>query len=137
LLALKARGLPISGLTIYTAASDPSGLLGRAGGYTSKAAWIDGRALAAIARRDGVTVATEDRRIPLGSSVPGGVIEVYPTAGQARACQVYLQRLVGTPVGDGYDEAVGAVLLRLSPYLTQAQASAYVRDLARCARRLQ
>lgn len=136
LLAMKALGLPISKPTVYTAATDPSGLLGQAGGYSSKVAWIDRRAVGAMARHDGITIAAEERLTPPGSLVTGGVIEVYPTVSQAEACRLYLSRYVGTPVGDGYDEAVGMALLRLSPYLSGAQAKAYEHDFTACAKRL-
>lgn len=133
---MKAQGLPISKPTVYTAATDPSGLLGRAGGYSSKVAWVDRRAVIAMARHDGIAIAAEERLTPPGSLVMGGVIEVYPAASQARACRLYLLRFVGTPVGDGYDEVVGTALLRLSPYLSGAQAKAYEHDFAACAKRL-
>lgn len=37
-----AAGLPVRGLVVYTARTDPNHLLGRQGGYTSKAAWQAG-----------------------------------------------------------------------------------------------
>lgn len=41
---LKAAGLDITRLIVYTAATDPNHLLGRQDGYTSKVAWQDPRA---------------------------------------------------------------------------------------------
>ena len=109
---LKAAGLPVRHLIAYTAASDPNHLLGRQGGYTSKVAWADPRA----ARQD-----AGDTR---GSIGLGGGIEAFPTAAGARARYEYL-RGFQPPFGDGYDYLSGTALLRLSQYLTPAQARAY------------
>jgi hypothetical protein len=38
---LRAEGLPVRHLIVYTAATDPNAELGRQGGYTSKVAWVD------------------------------------------------------------------------------------------------
>jgi hypothetical protein len=38
---LRAEGLPVRRLIVYTAATDPNAELGRQGGYTSKVAWVD------------------------------------------------------------------------------------------------
>ena len=38
---MKAAGVAITHLVIYTAATDPNHLMGRQGGYTSKVAWVD------------------------------------------------------------------------------------------------
>jgi hypothetical protein len=109
---LEAAGLPVRHLIVYTAASDPNHLLGRQGGYTSKVAWVDPRA----ARQD-----AGDTR---GSIGLGGGIEVFPDAASARA---RYERLRGfqPPFGDGYDYLSGTVILRLSQYLTPAQARAW------------
>jgi hypothetical protein len=53
----------------------------------------------------------------------GGGIEVFPTAG-ARQRADYIQGF-GPMLADGYDFTVGGALLRLSKYLTPAQAQAY------------
>ncbi len=42
---LKAAGLPVTHLIVYTAATDPNHEMGRQGGYTSKVAWQDRRAV--------------------------------------------------------------------------------------------
>jgi hypothetical protein len=109
---LKAAGLPVRHLIVYTAASDPNHLLGRQGGYASKVAWQDPRA----ARQD-----AGDSR---GSIGLGGGIEAFPTAAGARARYQYL-RGFQPPFGDGYDYLDGTAILRLSQYLTPAQAHAY------------
>jgi hypothetical protein len=109
---LKAAGLPVRHLIVYTAASDPNHELGRQGGYTSKVAWADPRA----ARQD-----AGDQR---GSIGLGGGIEAFPTAAGARARYEYL-RGFQPPFGDGYDYLSGTAILRLSQYLTPTQARAY------------
>jgi hypothetical protein len=109
---LEAAGLPLSSLIVYTAATDPNAMLGRQGGYTSKVAWVDRRAV----RQD----AGDER----GSIGLGGGIEAFPTAAGARARYEYL-RGFQPPFGDGYDFLDGTAILRLSQYLTPAQARAY------------
>jgi hypothetical protein len=109
---LKAAGLPVRHLIVYTPVTDPNHEMGRQGGYTSKVAWADPRA----ARQD-----AGDTR---GSIGLGGGIEVFPTAAGARARYEYL-RGFQPPFGDGYDYLSGAAILRLSQYLTPAQAHAY------------
>lgn len=111
---LKAAGLPVSGLIIYTAVTDPNHELGRQGGYTGKVAWVDRRAEKAGAGKP----ATADER---GDVSYGGGIEVFPTAAQARARAQYIQGF-GQMLADGYDYTDGGALLRLSKYLTPAQA---------------
>jgi hypothetical protein len=112
---LKAAGLPVQQLIVYTATTDPNHLLGRQGGYTSKVAWVDPRAVKA-----GAGNPASDR----GGIEFGGGIEVFPDAASARA---RYERLRGfqPPFGDGYDYLSGTAILRLSQYLTPAQAHAY------------
>jgi hypothetical protein len=109
---LRAGGLPVQRLIVYTAATDPNHELGRQGGYTSKVAWQDPRA----AKQD----AGDDR----GSIGLGGGIEAFPSAAGARARYEYL-RGFQPPFGDGYDYLADTAILRLSNYLTPAQAQAY------------
>ena len=110
---LRAAGLPVRHLIVYTPVTDPNHEMGRQGGYTSKVAWADPRA----ARQD-----AGDTR---GSIGLGGGIEAYPTAAGARARYQYLKGF-GPPFGDGYDYLSGAAVLRLSQYLTPAQARVYL-----------
>jgi hypothetical protein len=112
---LKAAGQPVRALITYTAVTDPNHLLGRQGEYTSKVAWQDPRALAAGAGSP--------------SSDPGGIeygggIEVFPTVAAAAQRLAYLKSFK-PPFGDGYDYQSGTAILRLSNYLTPAQARAY------------
>ena len=67
---LKDAGLPLTHLIVYTPATDPNHLMGRQGGYTSKVAWQDPRAIRAGAG---------DPASDPGGTEFGGGIEVYPT----------------------------------------------------------
>jgi hypothetical protein len=109
---LQAAGLPVRHVIVYTPSTDPNHEMGRQGGYTSKVAWQDPRA----ARQD-----AGDTR---GSVGLGGGIEVFPTVTGAQARYQYL-RGFQPPFGDGYDLLTGTAILRLSQYLTPAQARAY------------
>ena len=110
---LRAAGLPVRHLIVYTPVTDPNHEMGRQGSYTSKVAWADPRA----ARQD-----AGDTR---GSIGLGGGIEVFPTAAGAKARYQYLRGFT-PPFGDGYDYLSGAAVLRLSRYLTPVQAHAYL-----------
>jgi hypothetical protein len=112
---MKAAGLPVGKLTVYTAASDPNHLLGRQGEYTSKVAWIDSRTISAGAG---------DPSADPGGIEFGGSIEVFANVADAAARAAYLADFK-PPLGDGYDLAQGTAVLRLSNYLTPAQAQAY------------
>jgi hypothetical protein len=112
---LKTAGLPVTHLIVYTPVTDPNHEMGRQGGYTSKVAWIDPRAVKA-----GAGNAASDR----GGIEFGGGIEIFPTASSAKARYQYL-RGFKPPFGDGYDYLSGAAILRLSQYLTPAQARTY------------
>lgn len=112
---LKAAGLPIRQLIVYTPVTDPNHLMGRQGGYTSKVAWQDPRAIKA-----GAGSPASD---PGGTEFGGG-IEVFSTVADAQARYQYL-RGFKPPFGDGYDLLVGTAILRLSQYLTPARARAY------------
>jgi hypothetical protein len=108
---LKATGLHITQLIVYNVATDPNHLLDGPGGYTSIVAWADPAAIKAGAGSPG--------------SGPefGGGIEVFPDAADAQARYEELQDL--KPFGDGYDYLAGTAILRLSKFLTPAQASRY------------
>lgn len=112
---MKAAGLPITGLIIYNATTDPNHLLGRQGEYTSKDAWVDPAAVTAGAGSP--------------SSDPGGIefgggIEAFSTVADAQARLAYLKAF-RPPFGDGYDYLAGLAILRLSNYLTPAQAAEF------------
>jgi hypothetical protein len=109
---LKAAGIPVDGLIVYNAVTDPNHLLGRQDGYTSKVAWADPRA------------AAQDAGDERGSIGLGGGVEVFATPAGAGQRLAYLKGF-GPPLGDGYDYQAGTAILRLSEYLTPAQAKAY------------
>jgi hypothetical protein len=104
---LRRAGLPVRDSVIYTENTDPDGVLGTASGPEEKIAFIDARI-----NPDRVM----DRSY--GSIELGGVVEVYSDeAGAADRkevssgpCWVFMQ---------------DSVLLRLSPRLTELQASTY------------
>jgi hypothetical protein len=118
--------MPVRRLIVYTAATDPNHELGRQGGYTSKVAWVDRRAVKAY--QDGL----KQDQLGFSPGLPGdggsvdngGGIEVFPTAAEARARADFI-RGFGSELADGYDYTAGGALLRLSKYLTPAQAQAY------------
>jgi len=128
--ALSAGGFPVSHVIVYTSSTDPNGLLGRPGGYASKTAWVDRRAVAYDARTSGLSYAMTlgtDLKADPGGIDNGGGVEVYPTAQGAEKRCAYLSAFQGGPVGDGYDWTAGCAVLRLSNYLTPQQAKAYQR----------
>lgn len=112
---LKAAGLPVRHVIVYTPSTDPNHEMGRQGGYISKVAWQDRRAIKA-----GAGSPASD---PGGTEFGGG-IEAFPTAASAQARYEYL-RGFQPPFGDGYDFLDGTAILRLSQYLTPAQARVY------------
>ena len=79
---LKARGLPVTVAVVYTAATDPNHLLGRAGGYTSKVQFSDPRAMAAGGRSTDTSA--------------GGSVEVCPDHDGAMRRALYIQRATRT-----------------------------------------
>ncbi|MGW0737173.1 hypothetical protein [Streptomyces sp. NPDC002851] len=111
---LEQAGLPVENVTLHSRASDPDGLLGRPGGYRSKAAFEDRRI-------DGGAVAAADT----GSVHLGGVIEVFDDAESARLRAEQLQAAVDVPAPAEHGYLCGPVLLRLPPYLSPEAADAY------------
>ncbi|MEY9895691.1 hypothetical protein ABIA35_009834 [Catenulispora sp. MAP12-49] len=117
---LKAAGLPIGTVTVYTAANDPNHLLGRPGGYTSKASFAD------------TTVKPDQARDSSAGSVDlGGSVEVYADNASATARADYITKSEKSMpmLGTEYDYVSGGVLLRLSQVLTPDQAAAYKKVL--------
>jgi hypothetical protein len=109
-------GLPLSGLIVYTAATDPNHLLGRPTGYTSKCAWVDSR-----------VPASDLTARSSGSVGNGGSIEVFRSASgaTARAKYIFTADKAIPLLGSEYDYLRGPVLIRVSNYLTPAQAATY------------
>lgn len=119
--ALAQRVTAAKLLKTYTAADDPNSLLGRPNGYTSKTAFIDARVSA-----DKVEFQKED------AVERGGSIEVFADAAAAKGRMNYIQEVSkGAPglLGE-YDYVSGAVLVRVSRYLTPDQAKEYETALA-------
>ena len=109
---LQAAGLPVTGAVAYSAATDPNHLLGRPNEYTSKAAWVDTRAV--------------DPGASAGAVGAGGGVEVFATAAGAMARARYIQTIATRiPIFDEYDYLAGPVLVRVSAKLTPTQAAAY------------
>jgi len=114
---LRVRGLPLGDAAVFTAATDPNNLLGRPGGYTSKATWRDTRLDAWIEGE----LHVED----------GGSVEVYPTPAGAQKRSAFLTAMSeAAPVIGGYTYTRGAVVLRVSRMLTPEQAAEYDAALA-------
>ena len=97
--------------TVYTAATDPNNLLGRPGGYTSKADFTDDRA-----------------KPKLDDEVQnGGSVEVFddPAAAEDRAKSIADILKAAKIFGTEYHYVNGGVLLRVSGALTPDQAAEY------------
>lgn len=113
---LKALGLPIASMKVYTPANDPNHLLGRPGQYTSK-------------------VNFRDRRLAASSSfdlLSGGSVEVFATNADAQRRYKYVHAVTqSASIFVEYDYLDGRVFLRLSQKLTPAQAKQYAAALKR------
>jgi len=105
---LRTVGLSIGEITVYTAETDPNSLLGRPGGYTSKADF-------------------RDTRIERGSGVDGGgSVEVYPNEDGATRRREQMQRISqSSPAIGEYTYQQGVAVLRVSRMLTPEQAAQY------------
>ncbi|MFF6877014.1 hypothetical protein ACFY9S_17060 [Streptomyces sp. NPDC012474] len=99
----------------YTEASDPNHLLGRPGGYTSKAAFSDSRVSSADV--EGLGEDAVER---------GGSVEVFKTAEEARARAKYIETIAKSmPGATEYHYIAGGILIRVSNLLTPTQAKDY------------
>lgn len=111
--AMRRAGAPIKVTRHFTAEGDPDGLLGKPGGYTAKAAFMD------------LELDSPKRR---GHSVFdliwGGWVEVFPSGLAARERAVRLQS--ARPGGE-YDIVSGRVLVRVSPLVAEESVRAYER----------
>ena len=97
--------------TIYTAASDPNNLLGRPGGYTSKADFTDQRA-----------------KPKLDDEVQnGGSVEVYEDPATAEKRSKYITSILADvpAFGTEYHYLKDGILLRVSGALTPEQGAEY------------
>lgn len=103
-----------------TAENDGNHLLGRPGQYTSKIGFADSR----IKGADVSFYKTGDVEL-------GGAIEVFPDAAGATARAKYIQAVTKSmPALAEYDFPHGTILVRVSRFLTPAQAGAYDRAAA-------
>jgi hypothetical protein len=111
---LKAAGLPVGRVIVYTDATDPNKLLGRPGQYTSKADFSDTR---------------HPELDP--TQTCSGCVEVYPDAAGALARKAYVDRVTqGTPLLLEYTYAEGNVCLRFDHQFLPSEAAAYDQALA-------
>ena len=98
-----------------TAENDPNHLLGRPNQYTSKVTFTDSRIKAAD------VTGTEK-----GDVERGGAIEVFGGPADAAARAKYIQAVTKSmPALTEYDYVHGTVVIRVSHYLTPAQAASY------------
>ena len=126
--ALKASGMPITEIVIYTPESDPNKLLGRPGQYVAKVNWRDQR--------------TEPTPFPTVSGFafptteptpPDATIEVFPDDATLRTRQEYTEAISkSSPLLLQYIYANTArrALMRLPKDFTPDQAQAYQAWLA-------
>jgi hypothetical protein len=111
-----ATAVPTAKLSgAVTAANDPNHLLGRPNQYTSKVTFTDSR----------VSKSDADGYQP-GDVELGGAIEVFPDAADAQARARYIETVTrAMPALTEYDYVHDTVVVRVSRYLTPAQAADY------------
>lgn len=112
----KTAGLSVGAMHGYTAADDPNHLLGRPNGYTAKESWVDTRVKAS-------DIAGEGKWSVDG----GGSVEQFATHADAEERSSYIEGILKADValGSEYDYVTGDLLIRVSGYLTPAQAKQY------------
>ncbi len=107
--ALKAKGLPVGKVIVYTAETDTNKLLGRPNQYTSKVNFAD------------TSLEQLDPNNPNGGSV-----EFFTSASDARTRKDYIDNIgKQSPMFVEYSYINGTALLRLSKDLTKDQAAQY------------
>lgn len=108
-IKLKAAGLPIGNIVVYTSANDPNKLLGRPNQYIGKVNFID------------TTLEQYDANNP-----DGGSIEVFNNNQDTANRKRYIDSVSkDAPAFAEYSYINGKVLLRLSKSLTPEQAAKY------------
>ena len=105
--ALKQAGFPISSISDYTDKTDPNGLLGRPGEYTSKVNWADTR----VEQYD----VDED---PLG-----GTIEVFSSKNDMESRKQYLEMMAVNEYI--YESPDGLALMRIDYDIVPDDAKQY------------
>lgn len=110
---LQAAGLPVANVTEVTSETDLNHLLGRPGGYTSKATFTDST--------------IHELEAEPGSVIAGGSVEAYPDHAAAQARVEYITKMLKAmpAFGTEYDYVIGNTVLRVSSLLTPEQAAAY------------
>lgn len=110
--ALAEAGLPARLSVTFDESTDPNKLLGRPGGYTSKAAFVDSRVDAPWAEK--------------GDVLLGGSVEVFPTSEAAQRRAEYVKTLAeSSPIFAEYTYVQGPVVLRVSKELAPKDAAEY------------
>lgn len=118
---LKAAGLPIGQVVVYTETTDPNHLLGRPGQYTSKATFTDKR----------ISTADTGAGPHLGDIELGGSVEAFGSPGDASNRADYIRSVSqGGSMFAEYDYLRDTTLLRVSNYLTPSRAARYQTVLA-------
>lgn len=138
--ALKAKGLPIAAVKVYTENDDPNSLLGRPGQYTSKANFHDRRLdpPVELGQCEPIPPGAPPDAEPVCHDKPkdpgvehGGSVETFASSDDAKRRADYVKRISQSfgPLVE-YDFLQGKVLLRLSKDLTPTQAKQYEQTLA-------
>ncbi|MEU1800885.1 hypothetical protein [Streptomyces sp. NPDC019937] len=116
--ALKAISATVSTAkqnSTITAASDPNHLLGRPGQYTSKVTFADSR----VSKADAAGFKAGDVEL-------GGAIEAFANSADAAARAEYIRSVTKSSSALAeYDYVHGAVVVRVSRFLTPTQAGQY------------
>lgn len=104
---------------VYAADTDPNHIMGRPGGYLSKASFTDKR-----------ITAEKPANVKEGSVALGGSVEVFADSRAAHQRKNYIQALARrlTEVAE-YDYVEGPVLVRVAKTLAVAQAGEYDKAL--------
>jgi hypothetical protein len=115
-VAVLGKSIPeLKLVQVYTEANDPNHLLGRPGGYTSKAAFSDSRVSSADV--EGLDKDAIER---------GGSVEVFKNGDEAKARAKYIETIAKSmPSATEYHYVVGGILIRVSNLLTPTQAKDY------------
>ena len=110
-----ASEAPATPSVVYTADTDPNHLLGRPGGYLSKASFTDTRISS-----PGLA------GCPAGAVELGGSVETYADATGVQNRMNYIQGIAqSNPMFGEYDYTAGPALIRVSRLLTPQQAANY------------
>lgn len=130
-LLKKSEELPIGEINVYSADNDPNELLGRPGGYTSKADFLDAnveKKAIETAVEEGSNEAEVKQSIRESFGVEnGGSVEVFETNEDAEKRKEYIETITKEMGGllTEYSYVKKNVLLRLSKSLTHDHAAVY------------